>query len=188
LWKWRFGNAVLSKYPITDARIVDLPGYSTWETILAGKKRGVVCDIRLEDQVIHVIGAHLSHRSEALRVASAARLVDMASASRLPTIIAGDLNSTPSGFPHSMEDPNRNNAMDTLAQSGRFKRSPTSLPLTDNDLTYHSTVPAAVIDWVLIPPHWKFLQYRVELSQLSDHRPVYADVALDVSAAISADE
>ena len=46
LWKWRFGNAVLSKFPISKAEVIDLPGYSALETALAGKKRGIFCEIQ----------------------------------------------------------------------------------------------------------------------------------------------
>ncbi len=176
IWKWRFGNAVLSKYPISDARVVDLPGYSTWETVLAGKKRGLICDIEVGDQVLRVVGAHLSHRSESLRVNSAAALVDIATGSRRPTIVAGDLNSTPPGFPESASDSRGNNAIATLDSSGCLQRKPIVTPPTNHDLTYHSVEPSRVIDWILIPPQWRFVQYGVELSHLSDHRPVYADV------------
>jgi endonuclease/exonuclease/phosphatase family metal-dependent hydrolase len=176
-WKWRFGNAVLSKYPISNARVVDLPGYSTWETVSAGKKRGLVCDITLGDQVLRVAGVHFSHRSESLRVRSAAALVDIATGSSLPTIVAGDLNSTPPGFPQSASDSSGNNAIAILDGSGRLQRKPIATPPTNQDLTYHSVEPRCVIDWILIPPKWRFVQYGVELSHLSDHRPVYADVA-----------
>ena len=177
LWKWRFGNAVLSKYPITDAQVVDLPGYSTWETVLAGKKRSITCDISVGEQVVHIIGAHLSYRSESVRVRSTALFVDIATKSKFPTIVAGDLNSTPPGFPQSASDSNGNNAIETLDNSGYFRRSPDNVPFADEELTFHSVEPSRVIDWIMIPQNWEFLQYTVEQSQLSDHRPVVSDVA-----------
>jgi endonuclease/exonuclease/phosphatase family metal-dependent hydrolase len=177
IWKWRFGNAVLSKFPITNAQIVDLPSYSTWEVVLAGKKRGVVCEIKAAGQAIRVIGTHLSHRQELLRVNSANVLVDLASHGKLPTIIAGDLNSTPPTFPKSFSDPNNNNAIDTLDRSRLFKRLPHDRQPTEQDLTFHSRQPHCVIDWVMIPEDWYFWKYRVVLSELSDHRPVYTEIA-----------
>jgi endonuclease/exonuclease/phosphatase family metal-dependent hydrolase len=98
-------------------------------------------------------------------------------------MLAGDLNSTPPGFPRSVSNPHGNNAMATLDDSGCFQRKPTLPTLTDSNLTYHSVGPRSVIDWILIPSHWRFLRYRVALSQLSDHRPVYADVAPGSAAA-----
>ena len=176
IWKWRFGNAILSKYPIENARVTDLPGYSTWETVLAGKKRAVACDIKVGDRSVCLVGAHLSHRSEAVRVRSVAALVDVAAKSNLPTIVAGDLNSSPPTFPESVQDANGNNAIAALDKAGWFQRTPTSL-ITANDMTYHSRQPSRVIDWIVIPPKWQFLHYQVKSSKLSDHRPVVADIA-----------
>ena len=175
-WKWRFGNAILSRYPIANAEVVDLPGYSAWETVLAGKKRSILCDVRAGDRTVRVIGAHLSDRSESVRVRSAAALVNCATTSPWPTIVAGDMNSTPPGFPESATDPRGDNAIEIFDNSERFQRSPMHPPVAVGDLTFHSAEPGSIIDWVLIPPDWRFLQYGVESSQLSDHRPVYADV------------
>jgi endonuclease/exonuclease/phosphatase family metal-dependent hydrolase len=185
IWKWRFGNAILSKYPITNAQVADLPGCSTWETVLAGKKRGVICDIQAGNRVVRLIGTHLSHRRESLRVSSAAAILDIATGSALPTFVAGDLNSTPPGFPKSVNDPSGNNAIATFDNAERFRRSPTNESLADNDLTFHAAEPSCVIDWILIPHDWHFLRYRVEPSQLSDHRPVHADAAPDFSGTTS---
>ena len=38
---WKFGNAILSRFPIDETTLIDLPGYAAWETLLAGKKRAV---------------------------------------------------------------------------------------------------------------------------------------------------
>jgi len=66
VWKRRFGNTVLSRYPISNVAIVDLPGYSKWEIVLTGKKYAIRCDIRLGDHQVRILGVHLSHRSERL--------------------------------------------------------------------------------------------------------------------------
>ena len=176
-WTWRFGNAVLSKYPIASATLIDLPGYSMWETVLAGKKRGVVCEVDVGDHDVRIFGVHLSHRREAVRVRSANCLADLAAATGVPTIVAGDLNSTPIGLPISKRDANGNNAINTLDSAGIFRRSPISVPVADRSLTFHSAEPKCAIDWILIPRGWRFIDYTVVSSQLSDHRPVYTDVS-----------
>ncbi len=174
VWRWRFGNAILSKSPIENPQVIDFPGYRMWETVLAGKKRGVTCDIQSRGHRLRVVGAHLSHRSESLRVASSAMIENIARESPLPVFLAGDLNSSPPGFPHSLADGDGNNTIAKLDASGLFRRKPTSPPDMDGQ-TFHATDPRSVIDWILLPRDWKFENYQVEPSKLSDHRPVFAD-------------
>jgi endonuclease/exonuclease/phosphatase family metal-dependent hydrolase len=150
VWTWRFGNAILSKYPIVDAREVSLPGEVGWETILAGKKRAVICELDAAGNRFRVLGAHLSHRSEPVRVASAKMIAALAADSPSPLVVAGDLNSTPPGFPHSSHDADGENAIAILDRSGRFKRSPLAAP-DEEGMTYPSVQGIAVIDWILIP-------------------------------------
>jgi endonuclease/exonuclease/phosphatase family metal-dependent hydrolase len=182
-WTWRFGNAVLSRYPITDATVIDLPGYSLWESALAGKKRSLNCEIDLGEQSVRVIAAHLSHRSEPLRIRSAAMVAEIAADSSLPTIIAGDLNSTPPGFPQCVTDTNGNNAIQLLDSCQHFQRMPIDPPEDDSLYTYDSANPVSVIDWLLIPQDWQFTGYHVEQSELSDHRPIWATIAFGVPSA-----
>jgi endonuclease/exonuclease/phosphatase family metal-dependent hydrolase len=177
-WKWRFGNAVLSKYPITEASVIDLPAYSAVESLLAGKKRGVSCTINISGQPMRILGVHLSHRSEAVRAQSATVLTQITSSESVPTIVAGDLNSSPTGLPNSQSDPEAGNAMDILDASAQFQRRPAQAPRDRAEMTFPSAQPEVVIDWILIPKNWKFTDYRVEASTLSDHRPVLAELLL----------
>ncbi|MFT7641179.1 MAG: endonuclease/exonuclease/phosphatase family metal-dependent hydrolase, partial [Pirellulaceae bacterium] len=152
--------------------------YSPWETWSAGKKRGVACEIRIDARrKVQLVGVHLSHRSEALRIRSAEMLIDMAKESRYPLIVVGDLNSTPPDLPKAAFDEAGNNAMATFDKASQLQRIPISLPLTENDMTFHSSKPSRVIDWILIPPNWRFDEYQVIHSPLSDHRAVCADVS-----------
>lgn len=178
VWKWRFGNAILSRYPINDARCIDLPSYSYWESFLAGKKRSVTCEIEVGKRRVNVVGAHLSHRSENLRVRSAEIIAKKVTAWGLPTVVAGDMNSTPPSFPNTDADADGRNAITTFDQSERFRRSPVAPPTGTDHLTFHSAKPTCIIDWILIPSGWEFLDYDVRSSPLSDHRPVVADVMM----------
>lgn len=175
-WTWRFGNAILSKHPIESAAVIDLPGYSTTETWLAGKKRGLSATINANGKLLQVLGVHLSHRSETLRARSADQLVDIAAASKTPTIIVGDLNSTPSGFPNFQTSADSRNAIDILS-AAPFSRHPLQPPVNNDALTFHSAAPKSIIDWILIPDDWQFSNYRVLLSELSDHRPVATEIS-----------
>jgi endonuclease/exonuclease/phosphatase family metal-dependent hydrolase len=177
VWTWRFGNAVLSKYPITQTEVIDYPSYSTWETVVAGQKRGVVCSLQVGDHQLRVVAVHLSPRSESLRVDSVNMILRLARSSAVPVILAGDFNSTPPGFPQAAEDDHQRNAIAVLQEDGRFHSRPLRAP-APTDLTFSSDSPRSVIDWIFIPSSWQFADYVVEPSTLSDHRPVYADIEL----------
>jgi endonuclease/exonuclease/phosphatase family metal-dependent hydrolase len=177
LWKWRFGNAVLSKAPVSSASVVSIPAYATWEQWLAGSKRSVACDIRWGNDQVRVVAAHLEPRGEGVRVSSAQALVEMAKDADYPVIIAGDLNSTPPGFPGSRSDAQGRNAIAALDQSGHFQRSPAEASPAASQFTFPSAQPRTVIDWILIPPTWHFEEYQVVSSDVSDHCLVYADIS-----------
>ncbi len=177
-WKWRFGNAILSKHPIVQAKVVDLPGFSTAETLLAGKKRGVLCTLDVNGKEVRIFGVHLSHRSEAIRAGSAKVILEMASSETMPTFVAGDLNSSPTGFPNSQSATDAGNAMDLLDASSLFQRRPERPSGAPAEGTYPSDQPQSIIDWILVPKNCQLLDYRVEPSTLSDHRPVVASLVL----------
>lgn len=174
LWTWQFGNAVLSRFPISSAREVPLPGEVWWETIVAGKKRAVLCEIDVPGGPLRMIGAHLAHRSEPVRVSAAKVLAAVAKQSELPLVVAGDLNSTPPGFPRA--NTSGENAIEVLDAAGCFQRSPLAAPQAA-DMTYPSVHGESVIDWILIPKTWQFRDYRVIESDHSDHRPIFAEIA-----------
>jgi endonuclease/exonuclease/phosphatase family metal-dependent hydrolase len=177
-WTWRFGNAILSKYPILEARAIDLPSYSAVETIVAGQKRALLCTPEKNEKRLQVIAVHLCHRSEAIRVQSAKVIENIIASSEIPTIIAGDFNSMPTGFANSTSDNVHGNAMDAFDASKLVSRHPETPNGMQEELTYHATKPDRTIDWVLVPKSGKFRDYRVIASTLSDHRPVVADVLL----------
>jgi len=178
-WKWRFGNAILSKTPITKAQVIDLPEYAAWEALLVGKKRAVKCAVEFSGERHTIVGARLSHRSEGLRVRSAQMVVDAVDEQDGSFVIAGDMNSTPAGFPEHHADGQGRNAIEVFDQSGLFSRQPETAPPEEQTLTFPSTEPRIVIDWIFITQESSFKDYRVLQSQLSDHLPVVADV--DVS-------
>ena len=169
--RFRWGNAVLSRFPLRDAEIIDLPSYSRIEAILGGKKRGIAVTVETPGGPVRLFAVHLSHRSESLRVDSAQLLVALTRQTSLPVIIAGDTNSTPTGFPDSTRDERSRNAMDLLAEAELFQWRPTGIP-EQNELTFPSPDPSLVIDWVLVPLDWEIESYRAIAWELSDHRPV----------------
>jgi len=178
IWKWRFGNAILSKYPIVEASFVDLPAFSALETFFVGKKRGLNCIVDINGEKVQIVAVHFEHRSEAVRAQSAKVIAEIASSSKVPTIAAGDFNSTPTGFPASSSDATFGNAMDVLDESGLFQRLPELPSGSLEELTFHAARPKSIIDWILVARNFQIIEYRVEPSILSDHRPVVAEIVL----------
>ncbi len=201
-WTWRFGNAVLSRHPIQNAKLLPLPASAQWESWLVGKKQGVLCEMEIKGQPIQLIATHLESRSEDTRVESVKAVLKILgksnfdqsvsekskgdskesdktalSQSELPTFLVGDLNSTPTHFPNSSVDTNNENAINLLDVSGSFQRLPDQMP-DEDDMTYHSDGPDRVIDWILIPKDWQFQRFVVHPSTLSDHRLIFSDVSL----------
>ncbi len=182
LWRWRFGNAVLSRHQILRAQEIEMPDYATWETALAGKKRAMLCEIDVGGEHLSLIAAHLSHRSEDLRVESAQRLLDYVDRLHKPVVIAGDLNSAPSGFSGSVKTATGQNAIDVIDQSGLYLRYPKHPPIETSQHTFRSDRPSRVIDWVLVPKPYELESYEVVDSLLSDHRPVIVEIRIGGTA------
>ncbi len=171
-YSWRFGNAVLSRHPISAARLVEYPAFARWEGILAGKKNGVVCTVDLPDgKQVRVLAVHLSHRSERVRIASARMIAEERERKGPPLIAVGDFNSTPVQYPHAETDTTRQTALSWLLDEGGFT---TLLPQADavQQMTFPSTSPNRVIDWILVDETLQLLSQEVFPLQLSDHRPI----------------
>jgi endonuclease/exonuclease/phosphatase family metal-dependent hydrolase len=173
------GNAILSRYPIVDSKLVRYPTLRTAERILAGHKQGIVCTLQIsESQQLRVIAVHLEHRSEDIRVQSALKIIETVEESEIPLIAIGDFNSTPSSLPDAEFDSNGNNAMDVLFGSNNFSVAPLTTKADESNMTFPAVKPAWIIDWILIPNTWSFSGHRVLDDHLSDHRPVVADLLI----------
>jgi len=171
--RWKIGNVILSRFPITDAQAVDLPPFSTWEDWFAGRKRGVLCTVDVgSSRHVKVMGLHLESRSEDCRVESARFLADEISKIEGPLIVAGDLNTTPGGAPHSQETADGENAFDLLIASTNLQAEPLRV-LDAKHLTYPARAPGKTIDWILFrPDYFSGGDHQVFPTGLSDHRPV----------------
>lgn len=177
-WRWCFGNAVLSKFPIREAGLLKLPPHSVWESWLVGQKQAVSVKIETPGYPLDIIGIHLEHRDESDRTAAVRAILNSIAELESTPLLLGDLNSTPNGFPNSMTDGAGDNALDLLDRSQRFRREPANV-LTSDQMTFHSQQPDRVIDWILIPSDWQFRRYFAVDSNLSDHRPIVAEVQVN---------
>ena len=172
----RFGNALLSRYPIIEANRVGFGGDSTWRELLGARKRALLCEIALPRELsIRVLAVHFPVHSERVRVQWAKSIATLRSTTGPPLVVAGDFNSTPVDFPCATLDPEGTTAMSVVLESGQWKTLPTGKPSSE-DLTFSTMKPESVIDWILIPPSWKILSKKVMGGQLSDHYAVVMEV------------
>ena len=178
LFRARFGNAVLSKFPITEVMPLVYPGFSWKETLLIGKKRGAVCTVELPSgRSVRILAVHLENRDGPVRVASAEVIRRQRRWGGSPLIAAGDFNSTRLGFPRVHTD----SAMSFLLEGGGFGTLPNDPPLRSG-LTFSSTDPHVLIDWILVPRPWRLTSVDVLSSKLSDHRPVVGTIEMTPTA------
>ena len=175
----RFGNAVLSRYPVVDARLVELPAYREVEALFAGSKQALLCTIELPDETrVRVLAVHLSHRSEPVRLASVDVIRQLAEDSEQPLIAAGDFNSAPPGFPLAEPVASGETALGRLLEDGLFRTLPTANP-TPVELTWPASKPDRLLDWITVTGPLELMSKSVYPLQLSDHLPVVVTVRLN---------
>jgi endonuclease/exonuclease/phosphatase family metal-dependent hydrolase len=117
---------------------------------------------------LRFVGIHF-YRTEAERLAQATELENHLSAEELPTILAGDFNSTPGSA-----------VMEYLAGSWMIVEK------GDDHFTFPSYAPDREIDFVLVRPGDRFEvidQRLIAEPVASDHRPVVVDIVVRGSPA-----
>lgn len=156
-----WGNAVFSRYPITEVSVERLP---RGEDAMARSQLIVILEVQPERRVA-VIATHLSHVDsqgdtrlpQARAVAGTlARLQERG----VPVLVAGDLNAEPDAA--------------ELATFGDIARSavPSDTP------TYPADDPEVQIDHLLITQEFDVTDVDVPDVQASDHLPVFARLLL----------
>jgi endonuclease/exonuclease/phosphatase family metal-dependent hydrolase len=150
-----YGQVVLSKFPIREFKVHELPGEPNRETRVA-----VAAEVRVGDAgpTLLFVSTHLDHQKDDLRRKQAARLDELFGTEKRPVVLAGDLNATPDSKP-----------LELLAKN--WKSAEAGKPL----LTIPVEKPARQIDFVLHRPADKFrvVEARVlDEAVASDHRPL----------------
>ncbi len=152
----KYGNAVLSRYPIARHENHALPRFDD------GEQRGVL-DVEIEvpgvRESLPLLATHLDHRrDDRERRASAEAINQLVFGSARSSILAGDLNATP--------DSDVLRTIDSV-----WSRSQANLP------TIPVAEPSRQIDYVLFRPagRWQVVETRVlDEAVASDHRPLLA--------------
>jgi len=168
-----YGNAVLSRYPISHHENVPFGRRRV------GEKGALFTEIETPEGRVPVVSAHLSHHSRAARLRQAQHLIEFLERQRTHrsarwrsgTIICGDLNN-PSHTPDAT-------AM-LLGYCEQFDNY-TLLPkgLAGRALhTFPSYFPRRALDYVYLPSQCCEPAVTVVRSYLSDHRPVFVEFRL----------
>jgi len=177
-WRHRYGNALLSRYPLAHPHLVRLPGHSWWEPVCWGKKEGLLCHVYPSPETpLQILAIHLDHRLEATRLKSARVFHQLRRTSSGSCILAGDFNSSPAPYPLATPDPTGQTALSWLLAQGGYQTRPQPDELPGpRDFTFSTLHPRQVIDWILVPEHWRIQSHRVVDAGLSDHRLVLMEV------------
>lgn len=153
-----YGMALLSRWPIDSSHNLRLPDGDEPRTALSATVRSPHTG-----QGVRFVGIHF-YRTDEERLAQAIRLETYFESKTIPTILAGDFNSTPGS-----------GVMDLLQESW------TVVDKGEDRLTYSSFDPVREIDFVLFRPPDRFEildRWLVDEPVASDHRPVVVDLEI----------
>lgn len=166
-----FGNALLARAPVRDARWVDLPPHSGLEALVAGAKSASV--VRLDTRIgpVSMVPIHLEVRSAETRRAALPVLARLPADESAPIVLAGDFNASPPGWPGAGDSTVVDELLNRGWQSPRARTDP-----APDELTYPMSDPRRAIDWILVEPTLRVVEARVldVDPELSDHAPVLA--------------
>ena len=156
-----YGNSVISRYPLRDARSVPIPdpdprgynGYYEMRCVLR-------CTVQAGDVPVSLAVTHFGLNPDEQE--NAVRTV-LAEAEDRRFILMGDLNVTP-------EDP--------VLAPVRARFTDTAAAFRTPQLSFPSDAPARRIDYVFVSPDVKVLSAGIPAVVLSDHRPYAAELEI----------
>lgn len=175
LASFSFGNALLSRLPVREARWLDIPPHSRIEAAALGAKGASVVRIESPLGPVAVIPVHLEARSGRTRRAAVPVFRGVRAREPAPVILAGDFNASPAGWPGAAEPTLLGELLDLGWRSPRALGSP-----SPEEWTFPTYAPERAVDWILVEPPLRAGDVRVlkEVERLSDHAPVLAVVRL----------
>jgi endonuclease/exonuclease/phosphatase family metal-dependent hydrolase len=170
-----FGNVLLSRYPVIAARYVKLPAYSTLESLMVGAKAAALVTVETPQGPLAVVPVHLEFREGNTRMRAAGTLQGLRQNEPAPTVLAGDFNTAPSGWPGG----EGRTLLDSLLALG-WGSPRAEGPPDPRAFTFPTKDPRDARDWVLSDPTLRVREVRVlhQAGPLSDHAPVLSVLEL----------
>jgi len=176
-YRFCFGNALLSRYPIENEKFIDFPPYSKIEDFFVGNHDAFFCELNIPSGTIGVFGIHFEYRDEGIRVKCAESLNEQCAGIKYPIIALGDFNSSPIGYPNSELSVNGMNAMTYLINKNGFI-SYLNEENSKNAYTFPSNAPDRLIDWIIGKGIGRFTNSKIIKSGLSDHLMIITEIEL----------
>lgn len=171
--RYRFGNAVLSRFPLREPAHLAWPSFGV-ERALVGAKQGA--SVRLETGFgpVVVVPVHLDPRSPSLRRGAVESVRALRARSDAPLILAGDFNSPPGAWPGARS---ARTVLDDLLDDG-FRWAPPEVAASASvRATFPASDPEVALDWILVEPPLEIVRTEVLAGAgLSDHLPVTAEI------------
>jgi endonuclease/exonuclease/phosphatase family metal-dependent hydrolase len=155
----QFGVAILSRHPIVSWHNHEITRLSTQQqNAVPAKAPGFLeAVIDMRGTKVRVFSTHLDYRADpAVRRTQVGEMLDVIRQSKMPTILAGDLNAPPSA---------------PELQPLWILRDAASA-WDGGAMTYPAQSPTKRIDYVLVSDDFTVGDARVEPTDASDHRPV----------------
>ena len=154
-----FGVAILSRYPIVSSRNHEITRLSTQQANATPAKAPGFLDavIDVNGVRMRVFSTHLDYRADpAVRQKQVSEMLAVMRLSRMPTILAGDLNATP----------------DAAELKPLWFLQDAASRWEGGARTYPAQSPIKRIDYVLVSDEFTVTDARVDSTSASDHRPV----------------
>lgn len=170
-----YGNAFLSKHPITDC--VATP----FGEKRVGEKGFMEAKIKIGPTSIDLINLHLDFRSRRNRIAQIESILERISiltssaANQLPPVICGDFNTGSKRFSDAVRQ-----FLIRAANDAHYTYHP------QNMRTFPAHFPSRGLDFILVPKPYEVQNANVIKSFASDHLPVLVDLELPIGSATRA--
>lgn len=168
----QYGNAILSKYPITYSKNHHMTPVQQWYG--NDEQRGVLeAVIEIGDMAISVYNAHLSLKDEELKL-SVKEILALTKGSKFPCIVMGDFNAPPFYAPIQEMSRHFTDAFLEMKSGDAYTYpAPYSYSTTDMELK-----PVTRIDYIFFGPEMEVAQTAAISTDASDHLPIVADLVL----------